>query len=222
MIHFKLKKSIQENKSTSIRERLFFHDLINHTHGLILFLNSRFNSSKGIEVSEIPMLEKEIKTLQSLIKDHFHLGHKNLDDQYDWVPYTVCEATIKSLMQIYLTNSKLNFKASRKEARDQTLLYFPTFFRIINNLIKNMAEAKTDDCELVISLTNDHLLIETKNKIEDCNAQVNFMGVGLESIKYLALESGGQFTYETENGFWVNKLLLPTSVSQSIDHKKAA
>ena len=85
-----------------------------------------------------------------------------------------------------------------------------------------MAEAKTDDCELVISLTNDHLLIETKNKIEDCNAQVNFMGVGLESIKYLALESGGQFTYETENGFWVNKLLLPTSVSQSIDHKKAA
>ena len=118
------------------REHLFFHDLINLTHGLILFLNQRQSANKNISVDEIQMLEKEIRTLQNLMKDHFKFQHKNLshlEESDDWVSFNIAEIAVKSLIHNYLPNYSVEiFVTNEMPQADQAIIYFPIFYRIMN------------------------------------------------------------------------------------------
>jgi hypothetical protein len=74
-------KSLKETPQTNegdLKEKLFFHDIINQTHGLLLFFGQKELSQESIEGHELKMLASEIKTLQSLIRDHYNFRHKNL------------------------------------------------------------------------------------------------------------------------------------------------
>lgn len=239
---------------TDKRERLFFHDIINLTHGLILFLNQRQTSNKSIAVDDIPMLEKEIRTLQSLIKDHFHLKHKNLSSTYDWVPFSVAEMAVNGLIQTYLPEQtvktfvhregKISYEKSLQE-RESAILYFPVFYRIMNNLIKNIAEAKSTEVHFHFNYFENGFLIETRNRMNSSTNQGDLadnlsriimngkfeeesespensgVGLGLESVHQLALENGGRFDFEIVNDFWINKITLPVPPSKR-ELKKAA
>jgi len=222
------------------RERLFFHDMINQTHGLILFFSQRQSVNKAISVEEIKMLEREVRTLQSMIKDHFHGQHKNLASTYDWVPFDVAERAVESLIQTYLSDESIQTSLDRNLNGievEKALVYFPAFYRIMNNLIKNMAEAKT--CEVHISFYFDQegLSIVTKNQrnlmmdsksisdkqagsiLPKCStAAFTVEGLGLESINYLALERGGRFDFEISNEYWINRIFLP-SFEKKIESK---
>lgn len=224
------------------RERLFFHDMINQTHGLILFFNQRQSIKKNISVEEIQMLEREVRTLQSLIKDHFHYRHKNLPNTYDLVPFNIAEIAVKSLIQTYLPEESVRTYIIRDLLDEESsVIYFPIFYRIMNNLIKNMAEAKTSEVHIHFYYNEAGLTIETKNQskrtqnlkeisdnlsqiILEENPQSSAEGLGLESIHHLALECGGKFDFEISNNYWINRIFLPTpqKISKSKEMKRAA
>lgn len=216
------------------RERLFFHDIVNLTHGLILFLNQKQNSKKSINGDEIQILEKEVRSLQSLIKDHFQYKHKNLSQTYDWVPFNVAEIAVNSLIQTYLLDKSAQIFIRKNFKEENLPVYFPIFYRIMNNLIKNMAEAKSNEIHIDFKSTSEGFFIETRNQyssaedlkrisdnlsriILDEKTKVIKQGLGLESIHYLAIECGGKFDFEISNNYWINRIFLP-----SLEQKKAA
>lgn len=246
MFWFNKKEQIQnENVITEKKERLFFHDLINQTHGLLLFLNQRQTQKQDIKFSEITLLENEVRTLQSLIKDHFNFKHKNLSSTYDWVPFSIAELSLIGLIKTYLPNNKVQTfihlggsigHDKSIEERENSFIYFPVFYRIMNNLIKNMAEANSSEVHFCFDYSLDNFTIETKNKINGSENLKNISdkiaqiileekpvstGLGLESIYHLAVENGGSFDFEITNDMWINRISLPKMANLE-RHKKAA
>ncbi|MFA6239197.1 MAG: GHKL domain-containing protein [Bacteriovorax sp.] len=245
MFWFNKKDHIQnQTVDEDRRERLFFHDIINQTHGLLLFFSQRQSMKKGIKADEVAMLEAEVRTLQSLIKDHFQFKHKNLSSTYDWVPFSIAELALKGLIQTYLPaqnvqtfihlKGHLSYDVSL-EQRENTLIYFPFFYRIMNNLIKNMAEAKSDEVHFIFDYGNAGFVIETRNKfngkedlkgISDKLSQIILdekpagNGLGMESIHHLAQECGGVFDFEISNDIWINRITLPKA--EQTERKKSA
>lgn len=233
-----------ENESEK-KERLFFHDLINHTHGLLLFFNQRQSQKQDIKASEIAQLESEVRTLQSLIKDHFNFKHKNLSTAYEWVPFSMAELSLIGLIQTYLPSNKVQTYIHLEGAiahdksvveRENVLIYFPVFYRIMNNLIKNMAEANSSEVHFHLAYNNETFTIETRNKINGTSNLQNISdrlaqlileekpagtGLGLESIHHLAAENGGVFEFEIANDLWVNRISLP-NITNPAQPKKAA
>jgi hypothetical protein len=215
---FLIKKKIPLNLHEK-RERLFFHDIINLTHGLILFFNQRQNSKKGIEPSEIQMLEAEVRALQSLIKDHYHYKHKNLTNDDDWISFEVSEIAMKSLIQNYLPTANVQILKSGTPSGGP-VIYFPIFYRTMNNLIKNMAEAGAREVHIHFNFEENGFSIQTKNQIPERKIQV-IDGIGLESIRLLLEDCGGQFEFESTKDWWINRLFLPYPEYQT-KTKKAA
>jgi hypothetical protein len=242
---FLLKNKNQLNNDLNYhekRERLFFHDMINLTHGLILFFNQRQNAQKNINFKEIQLLEREVRTLQSLIKDHFNYKHKNLGHTFSWVPFSIAEVAVTSLIQNYLPEESVQTFVHKNfgeniNGEENVHVYFPVFYRIMNNLIKNMAEARTQEVYIDFNYNELGLIIETKNlrnssqdflKISDDLTRVlkdeKFSnlpeGLGLESVYHLATESGGKFDFEISNDYWINRVFLPNI--QNKEQKKAS
>ncbi|MBP9681025.1 MAG: HAMP domain-containing histidine kinase [Bacteriovorax sp.] len=226
---------------TQKRDQFFFHDVINLTHGLILFLNERMNSKKNLENEQIKLLENELRTLQSLIKDHFHFKHKNLVESSEWVPFSVAESALKGLIQTYLPEEnvktyirlkgKISYEQSLQE-RESAFVYYPVFYRVMNNLIKNMAEAKSNEVFFLFDYSDNTLFIETRNKtISDSftwheegprsSESSSGNGLGLDSIRGLALNSGGKYEIEVVDSVWINRITLPNPLSE-VEPKRAA
>lgn len=220
------KKSLQNSENSSdLKERLFFHDIINQTHGLLLFLNQKEISEETINKEEIKLMEKEVKTLQSLIRDHFNYKHKNLVQTYDWVPFSYAKLAFTNLSHTYFQDTTVdaNFAIVGSHV-EEDLIYYPSFYRILNNLIKNISEAQCSRVEFQFVLDEVGLTVITKNQLKKCSVETSesltqvilseqpksVQSLGLDSIHHLAEEHGGLFSFEIENNTWINKLFLPT------------
>ncbi len=222
-----LKKKPQEIKSHTdldgeLRDRLFFHDIINQTHGLLLYLGQREIEKSSVPPQGVKMLASEIKTLQSLIRDHYDFKHKNLSETLEWVPFTYAKVAYAQLSLTYLTQMNVSSSFKMEEGvLEGAQIYYPCFYRIMNNLIKNMAEAHAESVEFEFTLKETGLFIRTKNvmrknseeEIPERNAFNH--GLGLESIHHLAEENGGSFSYEISHGTWINRLFLPIKAAKS-------
>lgn len=196
-----------------LTERLFFHDLINLTHGLLLFLSNKKASGRNVEVHEIAAIEQEIKTLQLMLKDHYRMKHKNLNEESDWLSLKDIRPALTGLLETYLGQKQIPYSLTMAPDSESKMVYLPAFYRIMNNLIKNMSEAETTHAQIDLLLDNGSLLIETKNKVSkdkvaDKGAR-SLEGLGLESIRLLALENGGSFSHESVNQLWCNHIVLP-------------
>lgn len=227
MFSFK-KKQLKNSESThedpkDLKEQLFFHDVINQTHGLLLFLNSKTLSGKSIDSSEVVMMEKEIKTLQSLIRDHYNFKHKNLVQTYDWVPFSYAKLAFTNLCQTYLQNIEVK-TVFEITSGDDDLIHYPSFYRIMNNLIKNISESHCSHVDFHFMCSYTGLKIETKNLMNvrkgdhssEYLAQVildekvtPIKSLGLDSIHHMADDNGGSFSFEIRDNHWVNKIFLP-------------
>lgn len=227
---FSFKKKPEQNidNQSDLKERLFFHDLINQTHGLLLFLNHKEMTGEGVSSTEVSLLEKEVKTLQSLINDHFNYKHKNLIQTYDWVPFSYAKLAFASLSNTYLNDVTVNATFTIKGSNvEEDLIYYPSFYRILNNLIKNISEAACSKVEFNFVLDEKGLFVETKNSMKKCLKETSeslaqvilnekikpIKSLGLDSIHHLAEENGGTFSFEIESNTWINKLFLPTQKS---------
>lgn len=209
-----------------IEDRLFFHDLINQTHNMLLFLTQKEYKNESLGKNDISLIVREIKVMQSIIKDHFDMNHKNLLETLKWVTPDYLELSLKHLMSTYLREIRVNFSFNCLDSNAQKqLFYFPVFHRIMNNIVKNIAESKPVEVEIRFELNEFELTLETKNKITSsdkfkisANLEAVILseavgaieGIGLDSIDHLAQENQGEFNFEIENGHWINKLKLPS------------
>lgn len=206
-------KKTQKETPRHLTERLFFHDIINLTHGLLLFLSNKKKSGRGIEIHEMAAIEQEVKTLQLMLKDHYQMKHKNLNEDSDWLTLKDIKPALSGLLETYLGHKQIPYSLNLQLEAENKLVYLPAFYRIMNNLIKNMSEADTTHAQIDLLYEKGQLLIETKNKVvRKNNADKNtrsLEGLGLESIRLLALENGGSFSHESVNQLWCNHIRLP-------------
>jgi hypothetical protein len=218
--------SVDQSEQAELKERLFFHDLINQTHGLILFLENKELQKSIINVDEVFLIKKEIKTLQSLIRDHYNFKHKNLYQTYDWMPFNYALEAFECLMSTYLANVEVSMKYSiNNDSFDEDLIYYPCYYRILNNIIKNISEAGCVQVSITLTLDTSGLTIETSNQMHKSIDQNSpeyltrvildekvrpIKSMGLDSIHHLAEENGGHFSFEIADSTWINRLFLPT------------
>jgi hypothetical protein len=221
----------------NLKDKLFFHDVINHTHGLILFLSQKEIQKEVIDQVEIKLIKDEIKILQGLIKDHYSFNHKNLLLTEDWVVFGDLESAFINMTQTYLNDKKIKinilYDKSFDHKKNETLFYFPTFYRIMNNLVKNIAESKSKNVEFNFTISDNTLEIKTSNEIHSVNerdipdhlamlilkdeesSHISHVGLGLESIHHLTLECGGSFNFEIKDNVWTNSIILPSSKNKN-------
>jgi hypothetical protein len=213
-----------------MKDQLFFHDLINHTHGLLLFFEQKEMRGSIVREDEVQMIKKEIKTLQSLIRDHYDFKHKNLVQTYDWVPFSYAKLAFDNLSQTYLENVAVTTTFVIDKDTDENLIYYPCYYRILNNLIKNISESKCNQVHFTFTINEKGLQVETKNHMQKSGNQNSseyltqvildekvspIRSMGLDSIHHLAEENGGHFSFEISQNTWVNKLFLPTQKIKS-------
>ncbi len=249
MFSLKKKKTLlEEDQKNDTKERLFFHDVINHTHGLLLFLNHKESLKVGMSASEVEMVKKEIKALQSILRDQFSFQHKNLTHTQDWVTFEQAFRSFKTMITTYFTGPEVKIEMVFKgdiasenpvEVQDRCLIYYPAFYRIMNNLIKNMSEAEASVIKFSFDLSDTGLFIETENAMKaalqkdlpEYLSQVilnektqTLKGQGLDSIDHTASSCGGSFSFEIHNQVWINKIFLPVKNNLSSDNstKKSA
>lgn len=231
MFSFKKKSTAENSNDTDLKERLFFHDIVNQTHGLLLFLGQKELDKSTIDQSEVKMLASEIKTLQSLIRDHYDFKHKNLVQTYEWVPFSYAKLAFAQLSMTYLGTTKVSSSFKMEGVGvESAQVYYPCFYRIMNNLVKNIAEAKAESVEFEFSLKESGLFVKSKNYMKKTSendlpeylSQVilaenvkPISGLGLESIHHMAEENGGSFSFEISESTWVNRLFLPTQKLKS-------
>lgn len=238
-IYALLKKNKEKNLSQDKRmqkERFFYHDIINHAHGISLFLQSKINSHSDVSFEEADGILHEIKMLQSLIKDHFGYKHKNLRNSYEYVTLDFAKEGIQRLIHNYLPPSFVDTHiiyqgmASASASpwqRSQCSVHYPSLFRILGNVVKNIAEAKSTQAEFIFNYTPEGLQVFIRNRIyrlqdDQQNLAENLSEIilfdeqknesdhiGLESIAQICEDLGGEFHFWHEGEFWVNQIFLP-------------
>ena len=229
-------KSLNHEKQGQ-RDRYFYHDIINHTHGVSLFLNSKVNSRQDVKFHEAEGLLHEIKMLQSLIKDHYGFRHKNLSNTYEFVTLDFAKDGIERMIYNYLPphfvdchilyQGMAGVSASPLE-RSECIVHYPSLFRILGNVVKNIAEAKSTQVEFNFNYTEKGLQVFIKNRlyrlqddhlnlasnlskiILEENSNLDQSHLGLESITQICEDLGGEFQFWHEGEFWVNQIFLPS------------
>jgi len=223
--------------SLVVTEKLFFHDLINHTHGLLLSLESRRDQATDKEAREqFGHFAHEIEKLQLLVQDHYKYHHKNLKGLKPYLKVSELEAEAHRIFENYLPAPDWNIHWHGDVSFDGELPA-ATFVRIITNLAKNMAESHAMEGEIHLSTNPDQLVIKTRNRISKeyrpdpsapwkhhaLNDQFRELGSGLKSIHRQCQSLKGQFLFVVEGEYWVNKLTIPLKFSSiSKLDKKAA
>jgi hypothetical protein len=221
------------------KDRYFFHDLINQTHGINLFLESKITENSGISNIDTKRIHSEVKLMQSLVKDHYGFGHKDLEDSYEYVNFDFAKMGLFNLVENFLNEDDVVchfvFKGDIAssvtfENRKRALVHYPTFYRVMNNLIKNISEEKSKLIEFSFSYEEEGLHIVIKNKIfslidkrddvekdlSEIILQSNILefkdrhsGIGLESISSLIHHIDGEFKFSIDGEFWVSEIFFP-------------
>lgn len=231
-------------------DRLFFHDVINHTHGLSLFLSQKISSHEDLHTDEVKTLLGEVKAMQSLVADHYGFKHKNLVSKLEWVEIDYAMASFHQLIHSHLpVNTEIrchqsgmldrkNFDRSRLEL----MIHYPTFLRVCTNLVKNISEHSPKLADFSFEAQENVLRFSFKNKMGhlhevsrdlDKALSVNIMAadsvderehLGLESVQVLCADHGGSFEFTIVDGWWVANVELPLKNFQQIQDssKKAA
>ncbi|OFZ26785.1 MAG: hypothetical protein A2381_06495 [Bdellovibrionales bacterium RIFOXYB1_FULL_37_110] len=231
-----IKPNSEQELSDWPHDRLFFHDLINQTHGIDLFLNQKMSQKTHLAYEEMEILRDEIRLVQSLLQNHYGYFHKNLFGRSDYVSIGQMKKMIFRIANIYLPD-QLVFKSFTFQGffqdegpEEMCLVHYPTFCRIFTNLVKNLNEVNTNHVEFFFGHTEEELMIHVKNKVcylkddeenmvknlKDIILGVNHginvnreSGLGMESIAHLVKKYEGTFHFELQGEYWVNQISLP-------------
>ncbi len=203
-----------ENSEDEVK-KLFFHDLINKTHGMKLFLKNRLDQKNGINDSELGDLFCEVEGLQLLIQDHFKEYHKNLNSLQNYVSLEKALEGVKRLMNYFLEergeriffNDDLKVKNSPIEGK----IHYPSFYRIFGNLIKNIADHGGENVKIFFGSEGNGFCVNVQNNFDSTRGQEKDVDetFGLRSIHKNCLEQGGTFTFKVEQNMWKSEIWLP-------------
>lgn len=230
---FKKLKKIDIPSHPINRERYFFHDVINHTHGVNLMLRARIMKNRGLTYEETLSLVTEIGALQSLVQDHYGLGHKNLKDAWKMKSFSVIKNMMIHVVENFLPENKTevyyHFKGTfAEDSKEDPKISFVPVYRIFTNLIKNCSEANAKKVEIIFDGKDEYFNLLVKNDVYQKRSRnydlgqnlakliqmnqkevIEFSGVGLEAIESLCQENGGSFSFKIEEGTWISEILFP-------------
>jgi glucose-6-phosphate-specific signal transduction histidine kinase len=213
--------AIDDDTDLQIKERIFFHDLINSTHGLLLYLGQKHADNTQVDIQ---LLINEITNLQLIIKDNYGLNHKNIKNQSGYYPFSQFENSFRLMLNLYFgadVNVKTEYRGKIAVYENETVknalfVHFPSLYRIMNNIIKNMHEANATSVYFSFDYTEDHLVIECRNNVNkktdyipDLNALCDREKSGILSINEIVWSLGGSFQFYTEDFEWINKISIP-------------
>ena len=252
-----LKRILQKNKSyrhiesLESKQRYFFHDLINITHGINLFLNHSIKNGQELSLSETESIKNEIRMLESMIQDHFEYKHKNLLNLEQIVSFEDAKGSLFHMVRSYLPSAVvechfifsgfLSADASKYQ-KEKSLIHLPSFTRIIGNLVKNMAEVKTSQAEFIFDYTDSGFTIKAKNKIYKLKDERQNLaekmrdlilkdqniingpneGLGILSTQSQVKSLGGEMNIKIDNGYWITEIFLPRITNFENSTKLAA
>lgn len=160
---------------TDERDRFFYHDMINQTHGLLLFLKQEYAKGRGVTPDDQLRIIQEVETMQNLLSDHFKLDHKNIKSENEFKSFEQVKSSLFALMNHYLLSQQVSthlvFKGLIDEERPisqrlECLVHFPIFYRIMNNLIKNSYEHKVSEVEIIFDYQETGLFLTMKNPLQ--------------------------------------------------------
>lgn len=187
-------------QSADERDRFFYHDMINQTHGLLLYLKQQRESYEPIVPDDQALIIQEVETMQRLLSDHFKLEHKNIKSEDEFKSFDQVKTSVFVLINHYFLaqeiSTHLSFQGLIDESRSheehhECLVHFPVFYRIMSNLIKNAYEHKVSEVELTFDYQDDGLNITMKNPLY---TQVH-KNIPLEkTLGQLILHDGGKAT----------------------------
>lgn len=230
MIH--LLRQSHKGEENSDYEKFLFHDLINQTHGLRLFLESYQVRGEDVEFEKISLLISEIKILQDHLSSHFGKRHKNIESKNLEVSVQFAHMLLENLVQTYLPENRVEVSYLFEENINTSDFWqsgqieMHRFHRIVTNLIKNVAEYRSKRLMIEIERENKCLVYTFKNPL---SVQENYKnnidaflsksildggnskhsGLGLSSVGVLAEKMGGHFEFFIQDGIWVAKLKVP-------------
>ena len=167
------KVHLATDKSPHLR-RLFYHDMMNQIHGLSLFLNQKLVAHQSLSADEVNAVLSEVKLMQAMLEEHFGLAHKQNRGDKD-VPFTLLQDNIVRLINTYLPphifQTKISFLGglaanSAHFVGDKMRLPPTSFFRIITNLAKNMAEHNSDEAQFTFDYRPEGFYIIAQNHLK--------------------------------------------------------
>lgn len=232
------------------RDKYFFHDLINITHGLNLFLENKISFENNISIYDAKNVKHELKLLETMIQNHFEYQHKDLLDIKEIITFDEAKVNLYQTIQTYLPsdvvechfiyNGFLSVDSSNYQKK-LALIHAPSFTRIMCNIVKNMSEVHTTQAEFIFNYDLVGLHVVTKNKIyklkderinlaekmkdlilDEYNSSSNIEGLGLKSIQSQVKSIGGNFQFKIENGYWISELFIPRILNKEEQTSSAA
>lgn len=242
MIH--LLRQSHKTEEQSEGEKYFFHDLINQTHGLRLFLESYQIKGEDVEFEKISLLLSEIKILQDHLSSHFGKGHRNLEEKNLAVNLNFAHMLVENLVQTYLPDNRVKVDYHFQEGLQEQVFWLNgqiqmhRFHRIVTNLLKNVAEYRSKYLEIVVSRENQNIVYCFKNPLSVHEVHQNNLdkflaksiledhhrrdsGLGLSSAIELSHQMGGDFSFSIEEGYWVATLKVPVKEKIFLSKKVA-
>ncbi len=240
---YKLTKKFQNSGNNELEDSLhftgslkeqkfFYHDLINKTHGMSLFLSEKLRqgNSANINFQDLILLQKEVHSLQTMVKDHAEINHRSIAPVREWVSFLEFRPKITHMARTYFSHKQVILQENypKIDGEIQTfMVHGPSLERALGNLFKNAYEANSSKIEITINITERELLFEMKNdlyqmpessyqladrlsrNIERVDQNKEEAPLGLESIHFLIERMNGKFSFGKEGDFWVSKLIIP-------------
>ena len=209
---------IKDNDSS----KLFFHDVINKTHGMKLYLRNQKDQKKEIDIKGIEDLLNEVESLQLLFKDHFREGHKNLELLDDYVEVKKAIEGAKRLL-VYFVPECQNGKFLEgvvslsshflKNKKEKNLIHYASFYRIFGNLMKNISDHGGRDISVYFGMKEGFFHIVVENNLNKKQADSSEKSIetsfGLRSIEKNCLEQEGRFKFSKRDTVWKSEIWLP-------------
>ncbi|MBI2520956.1 MAG: GHKL domain-containing protein [Bdellovibrio sp.] len=155
-------------------ERLFYHDLINHLHGMGLFLESYSHKPNDLTDIHVRNLLQELQMTQRMVEDFFAWPHKNKINVKSGLTVTLCD--LRPLMDHYLdiycrsqgmevtVEWKGDLAQSRPESKQrECTVHGHAFVRIMTNILKNIFEGHSSKVCLTFEGEARQLFVLIKN-----------------------------------------------------------
>jgi len=184
-----------------LNEKYFLHDLLNHTHGLSLFLENR--QKKGLSISETVNVSRELESLQNLLQVHFGKGPKQ---SRNIIKLSEVLNQVKSLCEQFLNDTKFQINTNGDFDADQ--ISYNEFFRAMGNILKNVSDSKSNFCEILIENQENGISIIVKNEFSK-KFKKQGSGIGLKSTQEILEKVGGIFCFYVQDDVWVSRIYIP-------------
>lgn len=185
----------------------FLHDLLNHTHGLKLYLESCDN---GIDKSVKELIYSEVQALEDQIANQF-------DNMVKIEEYDVSQVIDKCLEQLDLYHLNYDYCPvidgdSMDLILDQSLeIEVDLFNRLIKNIAKNIYlwSDRDHDVEVRVEFFAQVMSITFRNKIsKDVDAGTISNGIGLRSMQKLASQMNMSFNTNLDGDWWTTSMQI--------------